>query len=233
MDDRDTLAFSDVLASTAHDTKNSLGMLYNTVEQLIVQCQQRGCEVQRDLFLLQYELRRLNHNFIRVLALYKAQQNCFSLRIDYQSVGDCLDEAILGNEPLLSSKGIEIVLECEETLFWAFDKELIMGILESALNNEYLYAKDKIRVSAGTEAGFLWIRMEDNGPGYPQAFLMDSRKIALPADRSVSFLTGSTGLGLYFAAQVAAAHTREDRAGYLVTANGGTYGGSVLTLYLP
>jgi hypothetical protein len=40
MDDSDTLEFSDILASTMHDTKNSLGMLYNTLDALISQCQE-------------------------------------------------------------------------------------------------------------------------------------------------------------------------------------------------
>jgi two-component system sensor histidine kinase SenX3 len=233
MDDRDTLDFADILASTMHDTKNSLGMLYHTVDTLIGQCQARGCAVGKDLFLLQYELRRLNHNFIRMLSLYRAQKTHFPVRLDYHAVGDCLDEAIMVNEPLLSSKGIDIELQCPGDLFWTFDRELVMGILDSMLNNEYLYTKDKLVVSAGTEEGYLVIRLEDNGPGYPEGFLLDSRHPGGPADSPVSFLTGSTGLGLYFSSLVAGAHTRDGQKGYIRTTNGGRYGGSVFSLYLP
>ncbi|MBA4422499.1 MAG: sensor histidine kinase [Syntrophus sp. (in: bacteria)] len=216
-----------------HDTKNSLGMLYNTLDTLISQCQEKGCTVQKDHFLLQYELRRLNHNFIRMLSLYKAKKANFSISLDYHSVSDCLDEAIVVNEPLLTSKGIDIELQCPEDLFWSFDKELITGILDSMLNNEYLYTKDKLMVSAGREDGYLVIQLEDNGPGYPDCFVMDSRQNSGSAGSHVSFLTGSTGLGLYFSFLVAKSHTRDGREGFIRTMNGGIYNGSVFSLYLP
>lgn len=233
MDDSDTLEFSDILASTMHDTKNSLGMLYNTLDTLIGQCQEKGCPVQKDHFLLQYELRRLNHNFIRMLSLYKAKKANFPISLDYHSVSDCLDEAIVVNEPLLTSKGIDIELQCAADLFWSFDKELIMGILDSMLNNAYLYTKDKLMVSARREDGYLVVQMEDNGPGYPDYFLMDSRRKSGSAGSHVSFLTGSTGLGLYFSVLVAKSHTRDGREGFIRTMNGGIYNGSVFCLHLP
>ncbi|MCX5841085.1 MAG: ATP-binding protein [Deltaproteobacteria bacterium] len=213
MDDSDTLEFSDILASTMHDTKNSLGMLYNTLDTLISQCQEKGCLVQKDHFLLQYELRRLNHNFIRMLSLYKARKANFPINLD--------------------SKGIDIELQCPADLFWSFDKGLIMGILDSMLNNEYLYTKDKLMVSARREEKYLVIRLEDDGPGSPDCFLMDSRRKSGSAGSHVSFLTGSTGLGLYFSVLVAKSHTREGREGFIRTLNGGTYNGSVFSLYLP
>ena len=88
-------------------------------------------------------------------------------------------------------------------------------------------------VSAVTEGGYLRIQMEDNGPGYPESFLLDSREPQAGGPGGVSFLTGSTGLGFYFASLVARSHTREERAGYVVTENGGTLGGSVFSLCLP
>jgi two-component system sensor histidine kinase SenX3 len=233
MDDNDTLEFSDILASIMHDTKNSLGMLYTTLDTLISQCQEKGCPVQKDHFLLQYELRRLNHNFIRMLSLYKAKKANFPISLDYHSVYDCLDEAIVVNEPLLTSKGIDIELQCPEDLFWSFDKELIMGILDSMLNNEYLYTKDKLMVSASRDEEYLVIRLEDNGPGYPDCFLMDSRHKSGTAGSHVSFLTGSTGLGLYFSVLVAKSHSRGGREGFIQTMNGGIYDGGVFSLYLP
>lgn len=233
MDDSDILEFSDILASTMHDTKNSLGMLYNTLDTLISRCQDKGCPVQKDHFLIQYELRRLNHNFIRMLSLYKSRKASFPVSLDYCSVHDCLDEAIVVNEPLLSSKGIDIELRCPDDLYWSFDRELVMGILDSMLNNEYLYTKDRLMVSAGEEEGYLVMRLEDNGPGYPEGFLIDSREKSRPAASRVSFLTGSTGLGLYFSALVAKSHARNGREGFIRTTNGGIYQGSVFSLYLP
>ena len=232
MDDIHTLDFSDILASTVHDTKNSLGLLYNTLETMINQCQASGCTAQNDLFMLQYEIRRLNHNFIRLLALYKTQKKAFSVNIDYQDVYDCLEEAILENEPLLSSRGIDIELDCPPALFWTFDKALVMDILDNTLNNAYRYTKDKLHMSASEENGYLVIRLEDNGSGYPASLLMDGKEL-YTLDPHISFLTGSTGLGLYFSMLIAGSHIREGRTGFIKTANGGFYGGGVFSLYLP
>ncbi len=232
MDDIHTLDFSDILASTVHDTKNSLGMLYNTLESMISQCQAKGCTTQNDLFMLQYEIRRLNHNFIRLLALYKAPKKSFALNADYNVVYDCLEESILENEPLLSSRGIDIELVCPTDLFWTFDKGLVEAILDNVLNNAYRYTKDKLRMSAGIDNGYLVIHLEDNGNGYPASLTLDGNDLEA-MDPHVSFLTGSTGLGLYFSMLIARSHTREGRRGFVKAMNGGIYGGGIFSLYLP
>lgn len=232
MDVVPSLDFADVLASTIHDTKNSLGMLYNSLDSMIGQCREKGCTGQNDLFLLQYEIRRLNHNFIRLLTLYKAQKASFALSVDYHAVNDCLEEAILENEPILSSRGIDIELDCPSGLFWAFDRGLVMGIFDNVINNAYRYTKDKLRVSALQEGEFLAIHLEDNGAGYPAPLVIEEK---VPGDYipPVSFLTGSTGLGIYFSLLVARSHTRDGRSGFIKIRNGGTYGGGVFSLYLP
>lgn len=232
MDDIHTLNFSDILASTVHDTKNSLGMLYSTLDEMVNQCRQKGCTGQKDLFLLQYEIRRLNHNFIRLLALYKARNASFAINIDYHGVYDCLEESIIENEPLLSSRGIDIELDCPDDLFWAFDKELVIGILDNVLNNAYRYTKDKLRVSAGKEDDYLVIKLEDNGEGYPAALTVEGSEHE-DFGSKISFLTGSTGLGLYFSMLVANSHTRDTRKGFIRATNGGAFGGGVFSLYLP
>jgi signal transduction histidine kinase len=207
-------------------------MLYNTLDEMVGKCRKKNCAGQNDLFMLQYEIRRLNHNFIRLLALYKARQSSFSVSIDYHNVYDCLEESIVENLPLLQSRGIEIDLLCPPDLFWAFDKGLVLGILDNVLNNAYRYTKDKLRLTADTEEEYLVVHFEDNGSGYPAELMMDSRKTD-GISKEVSFLTGSTGLGLYFSMLVAAAHTRDGRKGYIKTENGGAYGGGVFSLYLP
>jgi K+-sensing histidine kinase KdpD len=232
MDDIRPLDFSDVLASTIHDTKNSLGMLYNTLDAMIGHCQAQGCTAQNDLFLLQYEIRRLNHNFIRLLALYKAKKTTFAINMDYHSVYDCLEEAILENEPLLSSRGIDIELDCPADLFWAFDRDMIMGILDNILNNAYRYTKDRLKMSAGGDQDFLAIHLEDNGSGYPASLTIDGQNPG-KLDPSVSFLTGSTGLGIYFSMLAAKSHMRDGRKGFIKAMNGGVFGGGIFSLYLP
>jgi len=232
MESQDELTFSDVLASTMHDTKNSLGMLYNTLEEMIGRCQERQCDAQHEFYLLQYEIKRLNNILIRLLSLYKAKKNQLLINLDLHCVRDCLEESVVQNAPLLNSKGIEIDLDCPGDLFWVFDYNLVLGVIDNIMNNTYRYTRDKVRISAFREEEFLVIRIEDNGPGYPQQLLRQ-----VNSDRhngnSVSFDTGSTGLGLYFSCLVAKSHNSGERRGYYLTENGGSLGGGRFSLYLP
>lgn len=67
------LDFRDILASTLHDTKNSLGILFNTLEEVIEECRERNCAAHERFYILQYEVKRLNNSLIRLLSLYKAE----------------------------------------------------------------------------------------------------------------------------------------------------------------
>lgn len=230
MDDK--LDFLDILASTLHDTKNSLGMLSNTLAEIIERYKDRDDSLFREFNMLQYEIKRLNHNQIRLLSLYKAERSQFAINIDLHSVSECLEEVVLQNDHILGSKGIEIETDCQEGLFWAFDRGLVSGILDNVLNNAFRYAKDKVRLSVARDGLYLAIRLEDNGPGYPEEMLMDGREGSFRRE-TIDFGTGSTGLGLYFSMLVAGSHVNKDRKGRITITNGGTLGGGVFTLYIP
>jgi K+-sensing histidine kinase KdpD len=224
--------FPDILASTLHDTKNSLGMLFNTLEEIIEYCTARDCSSSVGFYSLQYEIKRLNHSLIRLLSLYKAEKSQFMINLDFHSVGECIEDIVLQNKPLLASKGIEIETECSEGMFWTFDRSLICSVLENVLNNAFRYAKDKVKISAGKENGYLMLKLEDNGSGYPEFMLVADRK-ASTGKKTIDFETGSTGLGLYFAMLVAQSHVKKEIAGHITIANGGAYGGGVFKIYIP
>jgi two-component system sensor histidine kinase SenX3 len=226
----DSMDFLDILASTLHDTKNSLAMISNTLAEIIAQ--QQGDSLSREFSVVQYEIKRLNHNQMRLLSLYKAERSQFAINIDYHSVSECIEDVVLQNEPIFSAKSIESEMDCSETLFWAFDRSLISGILDGVLNNVFRYTKDKVRVSARVEGKYLMLRIEDNGPGYRESMLFSGREGTLQK-KTIDFNTGSMGLGLHFAQLVAESHKNKDSKGYIAIANGGALGGGVFTLYIP
>jgi two-component system, OmpR family, sensor histidine kinase SenX3 len=226
----DNIEFFDILASTLHDTKNSLGMISNTLAEIIAQ--QPGDSLAREFSVVQYEIKRLNHNQMRLLSLYKAEKSLFTIDSDYHLVGDCIEDIVMQNEPIFNAKSIDCEIDCSEELFWTFDRNLVGGILDSILNNVFRYTKDKVRVSARDEGGYLKLGVEDNGPGYPESMFMNGRDGEVQK-RAVNFKTGSMGLGFYFAQLVAKSHKNMDREGYIVIANGGSLGGGVFTLCIP
>ncbi|HEY1231004.1 MAG TPA: ATP-binding protein, partial [Ramlibacter sp.] len=81
--------------------------------------------------------------------------------------------------------------------------------------------------------GWLELRVEDNGPGYPPALLKAGAIATREVAGGVNFLTNSAGLGLYFSSEVAKMHRHRGRSGSLRLENGGAYGGGCFVLRLP
>ncbi len=224
-----SMDFNTILASLVHDMKNSLGMLLNTLDELIGDCELRGCTTS-DLFpKIQYEAKRVNNNLIQLLTIYKIGESQYPLNISHNSVFDFIEEQSLLNKPLLDFKNIDIEIDCAEDLFWAFDRDLVAGVLNNVLNNSFRYAKDKIKISAIRKDGFLIISLEDNGSGYPESMLTSD----LDSGKGTSFQTGSTGLGLYFSSTVAKMHKNKGNEGSVCISNGCSYGGGCFTIKLP
>ena len=226
------MTFSDILASTLHDTKNSLGILFSNLEDMIAHCRQKNCEQHKEFYLLQYETKRLNHSLIRLLALYKAEKSQLSMNIDFHSICELIEDVAVEHEILLNSRGICLTTECDKGLFKAFDRNLVMGVLDNIINNAFRYARSTVKISALTENGYLVIRIEDDGEGYPQAMLFNENKEP-DFKKNIDFNTGSTGLGLYFSTMIAAMHTNNSKSGFISIYNGGAMGGGVFSMYLP
>jgi len=229
---KQTISFTDILAMTLHDTKNSLGILFNNLEDIIAGCRAENCARHSDFYTLQYEIQRLNHSLIRLLSLYKAEKSQLAVNIDYHAASDLLEEAGASHEVLLASRNIKLLTQCEEDLFWAFDRSLIEGVVDNVINNAFRYAKTAVKISATQENEYFVLKIEDDGAGYPPGMLINVEK--QPAiKQEIDFQTGSTGLGLYFSMMVADMHTNRDKKGFISIVNGGSLGGGVFSIYLP
>ena len=226
------MSFADILASTLHDTKNSLGILFNNLENIIAGCREKNCPQHQDFYLLQYEIKRLNHSLIRLLSLYKAEKSQLTMNVDFHSIRELLEDVAVEHEILLSSRGIQLNITCSEGLFRAMDRNLIMGVIDNIINNAFRYAKSAVRLSAVLQDDYLVIRIEDDGDGYPPSMIFNENSEPDFAG-NVDFSTGSTGLGLYFSTMVAAMHTNGDKSGFISIKNGGSLGGGVFSIYLP
>lgn len=225
------LGFTDFLASSIHDMKNSLNIQLSALEKIAVQCQQRGDTLAfESLGRVIYQSSRMNVNLVQLLSLYKFEKSIYPLDISEQSVSDVIEDALLQNKSIMEFKGISISVDCDKACYWYFDRDLVTGILINALNNAYNYTTDKIQLSATIVNNFLELRVEDNGRGYPSGMLIDDGVVS---NKGISFSSGSTGLGFYFSSRVAHMHKNGDRQGTLTIENGGTYGGGCFVVRLP
>jgi len=225
----DQLDFALIIASAVHDMKNSLSMLLHSVDTL---CEEIPDEIKDKLntSTIQYEAERVNNYLIQLLGLYRLQDKKLSLHIDEHYLEDLLEEQVAHYREMMAGKNVDLTISAESDLVWFFDREIILGVLNNALNNASRYTKSAIHVSAKEENGFLVIEVQDDGAGYPSEMIKaDPGEIM----KNINFKTGSTSLGLYFASMVAKLHTEGTRHGQIKLSNGGKFGGGVFTLYLP
>src|SRR4051812_21543135 len=187
------------LASTAHDMKNSISVLSGTLERLLVDASPQTESAYPQMAHMLYQTKRLNDNLMQLLALYK-QVGKPEYPFDLQPVplGQLVDQVVAIGRVLLQSRGIRLELDADPDLIWHLDEDLVVGVLSHAINNAIHYTRDTVRLAIREIDGWLELRVEDNGPGYPPALLQAGAITTREAAGGVNFLTNSAGLGLYF-----------------------------------
>ncbi len=217
------------LASSVHDMKNSVSILISGLENALLRFDPDVFADHADITRMIYETKRINNNLVQLLSLYKTDNEMYPFDPQSQAVSDFLFLIREQNVPVLSSQGITVELFVKDDVYWEFDEDLISGVIGNALNNAIRYTQDRISLIAQENDGFLELRIEDNGTGYPQKIL----DAGAEAMRGVDFLSGSTGLGLHFSAVAAGMHRNRGRTGEILLENGGTLGGACFILRLP
>ena len=204
-------------------------MLLNTLDS-VIETTPINSDLQRHQFAtLRGEAARINNSLIYLLGLYRLQRHELPLQIQEVYVADFLDEQIAANELLFSIRQISVQRDCDETLTGYFDTALIAGVIGNVLVNAARYAEKSIRVSAvAGDNGSIAIEISDDGPGFPEKMLESNHH----TQRGIDFNSGSTSLGLFFAAEVAHLHRRGDLHGSIALSNDSP-NGSRFKLILP
>lgn len=220
--------FSDALASSIHDIKNSLSLVLNTLDQLLGDPQTQIGDPSK-ANVLKLETQRANSNLIQLLSLYKLDKQQLSPDLVEHNVEDFLDELLAENSGLMQALGIQIDSECDSMCSGYFDESLVRGVLNSVIGNAQRYTDNRILISARQEKDYLVIRVEDNGRGFPPSMLQDNWS----RDLHAATFNGHTQLGLYFANQVAALHCNGEKRGHIHLCNSHVLAGGCFELWLP
>ena len=230
-EDRESdMSMAHFLVASVHDMKNSLAVMANFLESALAEAPDQSAPLYRQTSQALYETQRINDHLIQLLALYKIDQDFYPFDPQEQYLGDLANDALSRTANLAQSKGITLEYECPDDLKGWFDYELILGVLVQALHNALRYTRDRVVcLIAADPHGGITIRVEDNGQGFPDFLLQQGHS----HERGVSFGTGSTGLGLHFAAVAASLHRSGERRGSTHLENGGRLGGGCFCLELP
>ena len=220
--------FETVLASTVHDMKNSLSLLLGQLDVISEQLAQDR-ENQQAVSTLRYEAGRINCSLMELLTLYRLEKQQLGMNIHEVIVADLVDDCVAGHSMMASNNGIRLETDCDDELIWFFDPDLVGIAINNILGNSIRYSSELVRISVSTRDRQLLIQIDDDGAGYPQKLLDEVDNFST----GVNAQTGSTGLGLYFAATIANCHQRQDRQGKIQLQNEVGLNGGSFQLYLP
>ena len=220
------LDFSTVLANAIHDMKNSLGVVLGMLDEVAEVSEGAAGD---QLQMVRYEGRRVNHHLVQLLAIYRMQNHGYRAHPDEYVVADFLEELGQTNAGMLSSRHIELQIDCDPDLIGFFDRDLIASVLNNVINNAYRYSRARLCLQGRMEGSDLVLTVLDDGDGYPEHMKVEAG--TRPAQLNIS--KGSAGLGLYFAAQVAAFHQHRGRRGQIRCDNQGFDGGGRFSILIP
>lgn len=229
-DDNAGMSMASFLVSSVHDMKNSLAVMADYLHTALDQAQDKTSPLYRQTSQALYETQRINDHLIQLLALYKIDQDFYPFDPQEHRLADLALDALGRVAYLAEAKGISLEYECPEDAQGWLDYELVLGVLIQALHNALHYTRDQVLclVRPGRDGG-VTIRVEDNGAGFPDFLLEQCQAIS----QGVSFQTGSSRLGLYFAGIVARLHRNGAQHGRIHLENGGRLGGGCFCLDLP
>ena len=226
------LDFSAIMASSVHDMKNSIQLLLGTLDEVIDDLP-ADAQPHAKILRAEAEGRRINDQLIQLLTLYKAGNTQQSLRLCEHSIDEFLEEILIENQALLSLRGIELNVACDEEMAWFFDRELLKGVINNLITNAQQHTNNRIQLSAIIHDKKLRLYIDDNGPGYSSTMLKRYREPDEITASENSSESGGTGLGLFFSATIAHLHKNRNECGYLQTSNEGIDGGARCTIVLP
>ena len=223
--------FSTLLASTAHDMKNSLSLILSTLDELSDgNDNDQPDSLSKPIDLVRYEAKRVNNDLVSLLTLYRLESEHISPRNELYSVNDFLEEQLLYHHSSLQLRKIDATVNCDETLEWVFDQDLLGTVFNNLINNALRYTQQKILLRAEVIEKQLCLSVEDDGSGYPQPMLEQQPSAA---GYNINHKSGSTGLGLHFSQVIAEAHHNGDKRGHIKLSNDSGLGGGKFSIFLP
>jgi len=222
--------FSTLMASTVHDMKNVIAAVSQAYESLLAEMPE-ALQRSPQARLIEQEALRLDAMLMQLLGLYKLEHGQLLLQPVYYSLDELFEDLHNRHRELLEYRNIDLQIELEDPHLEVYlDVSLIGTVLDNALGNALNFCKKTIRLTAQRADDGILLTINDDGAGYPVNLLGAVRdKPSSGMDRN----SGSTGLGLYFAANIVAMHDQDNRPARLELNNNGTLPGACMTVWLP
>ena len=218
------------LATLAHELRNPLAPLSNTLEIL----KRRGSgdpAVRRGLETMERQLEQLVRLVDDLLDLSRITHNRIELRKRHIELAPVIRQAVLGAQPLADSAGhaIEVSLPAEP-LWLNADAVRLTQVFGNLLNNscKYTPAGGTIRIIAQRDGTDAIVTVSDTGIGIPADKLASIFDMFTQVDRSLEQSQGGLGIGLTLVKRLVEMH-----GGSVEARSAGVGQGSAFVVRLP
>ena len=230
MSEQNELDFSTILATSAHDMKNSLFMLLQSIEHLDL-ADNLTPKQHQAVADLHYQTLRINGSLMQLLSLYRDEQKQLPIYIEEHSVAEMIQEVLDRNRLYLNSHHVKVVLEVDTDLTAYFDQDLVTYLIADIFVNALRHTNKSVTLRAFTDQQYVNIQVEDDGEGYPEHMLAINQH----TDSQFNACKGRSGLGLLFAQKIASEHKTKQLQGHILleNKNKSKSSGSLFTLRLP
>jgi signal transduction histidine kinase len=216
-----------LLAGALHEIKNRFGTLYNQLDQLIAHLPENFARQQVNLIKAEADF--ISNELIRVLAGYKTLNEQLTADVDQVFIDEFLNDIRVRHAHAQAAYELKLEVNCDEDTCGFFDRNLLTVVFDTLIYNAIQAGARRIRLSA-SDADPRWLNLliEDDGPGFPDDFAQGGWQTH-PGQ-----LHGShTGLGLYVANRLIAAHAEGDWCGQMELGRSPKLKGAAVTLKLP
>lgn len=224
---QDGIDLSTLMSISVHDIKNDINHLIGKVEHIELDQPEQAKNIPA-LGGIKNDAIRINNQLVQLLALYKANEGLLKPFIDQYGLKDFLEEKSAQHQRNAQCLQRTLSVACNDGLCAFFDESLLSSVMDSALENALRYANSSIRLSAEQQGVYQVIRIEDDGPGYPQTLIDHPVQ-----SKSIDQENKHTGLGFYFAQSILALHRNKTLEGYFKLEQSPDMGGACFSIFLP
>ena len=226
---RAKFSFATLMASSTHDLKNILGSVLESVDWLFDNAKSLNVEQRSELEKVAQLVAHVNSELLQLLCFYKFENEQYRLLIQEQDIESFINMQAAFFKSLIRTNKVKFTQEFDQNLTWFFDDVLLTTAVRNAVMNSIKHAKSKIILNVDIVNKFLCISVEDDGPGFPENMLGDFKDEI----GDIDLTTNGTGLGLFFANQVAKMHVVKDKFGYIKLDKSQLLGGAKFSIYIP
>ncbi len=203
----------ELLAASIHEIKNRLGLMFGEVDEVLSTIN-LSKDQQQQVQRIKSESQFVGNELVRVLASYKSLSDDFYANVDQHFAIEFLEEVIARHSYTVAAHNLHFTLDCDEDVSGFFDNSILFIIFDTCIYNSIKAGALKIKLSATEDEQYLYLVIDDDGPGFPEELLEGDF-----SQGAISVESQSTGLGLFFANKLIQAHQEGELTGSILLSN--------------